>query len=189
MIFWGVEQIWLQKPLQAGFRSMGGSRAAQEPPRVTPRAAPGSPRTGQGAAQDTRSRKMILERPQLGAKRAAESPKKGPGEAQHRPQEDTRAEKPRQEDTSGDKITEDKTRGKARKLTDKRSSGATKPRTPWPVSNLLLVHLMHGSTLVCAYIRTATRLRRFCGLRRHAEVSLGSGRRGRLAGPAGVPGS
>ena len=81
-----------------------------------------------------------------------ERPKKGPGEAQHTTQEDTRAEKPRQEDTSGDKTTEDKTRGKTRQQTDKRSSGATKPRTPWPVSNLLLVHLMHGSTLVYIYI-------------------------------------
>ena len=83
---------------------------------------------------------------------ARERPKKGPGEAQHTTQEDTRAEKPRQEDTSGDKTTEDKTRGKTRQQTDKRSSGATKPRTPWPVSNLLLVHLMHGSTLVYIYI-------------------------------------
>ena len=83
---------------------------------------------------------------------AQERPKKGPGEAQHTTQEDTRAEKPRQEDTSGDKTTEDKTRGKTRQQTDKRSSGATKPRTPWPVSNLLLVHLMHGSTLVYIYI-------------------------------------
>ena len=65
-------------------------------------------------------------------------------QAQHTTQEDTRAEKPRQEDTSGDKTTEDKTRGKTRQQTDNRSSGATKPRTPWHVSNLLLVHLMHG---------------------------------------------
>ena len=83
-----------------------------------------------------------------------ERPKKGLGEAQHTTQEDTRAEKPRQEDTSGDKTTEDKTRGKTRQQTDKRSSGATKPRTPWPVSNLLLEHLMHRSTVVNIDIHT-----------------------------------
>ena len=42
----------------------------------------------------------------------------------------------------------DKTSGRTRQQADKRSSGATKPRTPWPVSNLLLVHVVHGSTLV-----------------------------------------
>ena len=33
----------------------------------------------------------------------------------------------------------------------RRSSRATKPRTPWPVSNLRLVHFIHGSTLVYIY--------------------------------------
>ena len=100
----------------------------------------------------SRAPRVPQDRPRNCPGAARERPKKGPGEAQHTTQEDTRAEKPRQEDTSGDKTTEDKTRGKTRQQTDKRSSGATKPRTPWPVSNLLLVYLMHGSTLVYIYI-------------------------------------
>ena len=104
---------------------------------------------------------MALGGPKWVPREARERPKKGLGEAQHTTQEDTRAEKPRQEDTSGDKTTEDKTRGKTRQQTDKRSSGATKPRTPWPVSNLLLVHLMHGSTLVYTPISRNTKLREY----------------------------
>ena len=111
-----------------------------------PKGRPGSPTTGQPAPQEPS--KWPSGGPKWVPREARERPKKGPGEAQHTTQEDTRAEKPRQEDTRGDKTTEDKARGKTRQQTDKRSSGAAKPRTPWPISNLLLVLLMHGSTLV-----------------------------------------
>ena len=68
-----------------------------------------------------------------------------PGEPQERPWSPTgtRPEGTGQEETRGDK-----TSGRTRQEADKRSSGATKPRTPWPVSNLLLMHIMYGSTLV-----------------------------------------
>ena len=121
-----------------------GPREAQEPPRVTPRAArvpQDRPRGCPGAARERPRRALEPQGPPGAPKwssggrkwvprEARERPKKGLGEAQHTTQEDTRAEKPRQEDTSGDKTTEDKTRGKTRQQTDKRSSGASKPRKP-----------------------------------------------------------
>ena len=125
-------------------------RYAQGPPgpaKELPRSSLEETQEGSEAPGAARSPKMALRRPKMVPRELRERPKKGLGKAQHTTQEDTRAEKSRQEDTSGDKTTEDKTRGKTRQQTDKRSSEATKPRTPWSVSNLLLVHLMHGSTL------------------------------------------
>ena len=79
-----------------------------------------------------------------------------PGEAHGAPRA-ARPEGKGQEETRADK-----TSGRTGQQADKRSSGATKPRTPWPISNLLLVHLMHGSTLVSTYVRPAG-WRGFCG--------------------------
>ena len=112
-------------PGAAQGRAKRGPRATKSDPKVRP----GSPRTGQGAAQEQPRRalkpqgppgvpKWPFGGPKMGPR---EKPKKGLGEAQHTTQEDTRAEKPRQEDTSGDKTTEDKTRGKTRQQTDKRT--------------------------------------------------------------------
>ena len=117
------------RPKRGRQQPRGGPREAQEPPRATQGGAQG-PQEGPGAAQ--------------------RRPRGDSGEAQdqHTRQEETRAEKPKQEDTSGDRTREDKTRGKTRQQTYKRSSEATKTRAPSPVSNLLVVHLMHGSTLV-----------------------------------------
>ena len=39
-----------------------------------------------------------------------------------------------------------------RPQTDKRSFETATPKSTWPIANLLLVHLMHGSTLVYIYI-------------------------------------
>ena len=137
-------------------------KEAQEAARTAPeRPGPkGRPGLGPSPGEAHQGPPGALEWPSGGPKwvprEARERLKKGPGEAQHTTQEGTRAEKPRREDTSGGKTTEDKTRGKTRQQTDKRSSGATKPRTPWPVSNLLLVHLMHGSTLVYIFALAAS---------------------------------
>ena len=47
LVFWGVETILLEKPLQGGFRSRGGPREAQEPPRVTRRCGQGAKRAAE----------------------------------------------------------------------------------------------------------------------------------------------
>ena len=80
-------------------------------------------------------------------------PRKPPEEPQERSRSPTgiRPEVTGQEETRADKSRQEQRQDETRQEADKRSSGATKPRTPWPVSNLLLVHLMHGSTLVYLY--------------------------------------
>ena len=117
--------------IQWEFGKHARPRRGQERPRGSPGEAlerqgpPGGPKWPPGEAQERSTR--------------------GPGEPQERPWSPTgtRPEGKGQEETRADKSS-----GRTRQQADKRSSGATKPRTPWPVSNLLLVHVMHGSTLV-----------------------------------------
>ena len=106
------------------------------------------PRQGQGRGQG---------RPKRGPRAAKSShpgealerhgppggPKMTPKRTQERSKRGPRPDGKRLEQTRADKAG-----GRARQQADKRSSGATKPRTPWPVSHLLLVHLMHQSTRI-----------------------------------------
>ena len=100
-----------------------------EPPRAAQedaQGAPGGPRGSPGEAKGRQEVENGHEGPRRGPRGPQESPRRGPGASRGPGQrgKDNR----RQEQT-------------------RPAAGATKPRTPWPISNLLLVYSMHGPTL------------------------------------------